>query len=109
MDDSDFWTLYLREHSHPGSRWLHAFGTLISIVLLFSSWYFGKWWLALLAPVTGYGMAWTSHAVIERNRPLSMRYPIRSFLADYRLTYRMLMNQPLEHNPHDDESTGGTR
>ena len=109
MNDADFWKLYLQEHSRPGTRWLHAIGTLASCLALFSAWFFGNWWLVLVAPVIGYGMAWTSHALIERNRPLSMRYPVRSFLADYRLTFRMLLFRALEDKQPGDESTGPSR
>lgn len=109
MNDADFRKLSLQEHSHPGTRWLHAIGTLSSWGLFFSAWFFGNWWLALLALVIGYGFAWSSHALIERNRPLSMRYPVRSFREDYRLTLRMLLFRTLEHKPDDSGSTGGSR
>lgn len=106
MNDSDFWKLYLREHSHLGTRWLHAIGTITSLVMFSSAWYFVNCWLAMLAPVVGYGMAWSSHALIERNRPLSMRDPVRSLLADYRLTLHMLLFRAFEHDRDDDESAG---
>lgn len=105
MNDVEFWKLYLHEHSHSGTRWLHAIGTLSSWVLLFSALYFGYWWLVLLVPVVGFGMAWSAHVFIERNRPLSMRYPFRSLLADYRLTFRVLLFRPLECDPNDGTRT----
>ncbi len=106
MTDAEFWKLYLYEHSQPGTRWLHAIGTLSSWVLFFSTLYFGYWWLALLVPVIGYGIAWSSHVLIERNRPLSMRYPLRSLLADYRLTFRVLLFRSMEPDPDDGKQAG---
>lgn len=106
MNNTEFWTLYLQEHSHPWTRWLHAIGTLSSLGMLFSAWYFANWWLVLVAPAIGYGMAWSSHALIERNRPLSMRYPVRSFLADFRLTFKMLLFRPLGLNKDGGEPKG---
>ena len=44
------------------------------------------WWLLLLVPVAGYAPAWIGHLLVEGNKPVSIRYPIRSLLADYRLT-----------------------
>jgi len=96
MNFADFWKLYLKEHSRPETRWLHTIGTLSAWGIAVTAWVNGSWWCALLVPVIGYGIAWSSHAFIERNRPLSMRYPIRSFFADHLLTFRMLLFRPLE-------------
>lgn len=88
-----FWQLYLQEHQHPVNRWLHAGGTCVSwIVVAYAVWCRSFWWL-LLAPVAGYLLAWSGHAFVERNRPLSIKYPLQSFIADYRLTLMMILGR----------------
>ncbi len=87
---SPFWALYLQEHDRTLNRWLHVAGTLASWILLATAVCFRLWWLIPVAPVAGYGPAWLGHALVERNRPLSIRYPLQSLLADYRLTLLMI-------------------
>lgn len=96
----EFWVLYLQEHRHLTTRWMHTLGTLASWSVFGVALWLQIWWLILLAPVVGYGLAWCSHAFFEKNRPLSMRYPVRSFLADYKLTCLMLLGRnPSLPNP----------
>jgi hypothetical protein len=42
-------------------------------------------WLLLLAPVVGYGFAWIGHFAIEKNKPASFKYPLWSFIADWKM------------------------
>lgn len=93
ISSRDFWELYLREHSQFKTRWLHTIGTLLSWILFGVAVWQQFWWLVFVAPIAGYGTAWFSHAFVEKNRPLSMKYPVRSFLADYKLTTLMLMGR----------------
>ncbi len=90
LTHQQFWSLYLAEHQQPANCWLHVLGTISSwgVMLLAVVWHL--WWLLILVPVVGYGLAWTGHLLIEGNRPVSIRYPFRSLLADYRLTWQML-------------------
>lgn len=88
-----FWRLYLREHQNSTNRWLHALGTWSSWIVVAIAVVTQNWWLLLLAPVVGYGMAWIGHLTIEKNKPLSMRHPVRSLLADFRLAALMLIGR----------------
>jgi hypothetical protein len=86
----DFWLYYLREHRHPLTRASHYSGTLIGLFCLGYAIFSGQWaWLAGL-PLAGYGCAWLSHAVIERNKPATFIYPLWSLAADYRMLWLFL-------------------
>jgi len=82
-----FWPYYLREHARPATRAVHVGGTWAAATLLLFALLVGPWWLALLAPMVGYGCAWLSHLLIERNRPATFTYPAWSLLGDLRLAW----------------------
>ena len=87
---SEFWPYYLSEHSKPATRLLHLVGTIIGtacIILFVAS---GRWFLFPLGLVPGYGAAWFAHFVIEKNKPATFKYPLWSFMADYKMAAMML-------------------
>jgi hypothetical protein len=71
----EFWPHYLREHAQPATRAVHIAGTWVALAVLVFGVLAGPWWLVLLAPVIGYGCAWISHMLVERNRPATFTYP----------------------------------
>lgn len=79
----EFWPFYLSEHSHPVNRALHFIGTTGVFVLLGLSIYLGNYWLLLAMPLCGYGFAWFGHFIIEKNRPATFKYPLKSFVSDF--------------------------
>lgn len=86
----EFWPYYLSEHRHPLNRALHAVGSLGGLAWLAAAVYFGRPWLVLGGLLNGYGFAWIGHFVVERNRPATFRYPLKSFLCDWRMLYLVL-------------------
>ena len=87
---AEFWPYYLGEHSKPATRVLHYVGSLAALALLIALIAAGKWWLLPLAFVPGYGLAWVGHFFVEKNRPATFRYPLWSFMGDWKMLALML-------------------
>lgn len=87
---SEFYPFYLSEHENAISRRLHFTGTSIALVLLFAAIVTAQWWLAFAALIQGYVFAWVGHFFFEHNRPATFRYPIFSFMGDWRLWWEIL-------------------
>jgi hypothetical protein len=90
MSFQEFWPRYLRAHSHPATRACHVAGTLAATTLVAASVLTRKPWLAAAALVAGYGPAWISHALVERNKPETFRAPFASLAADYLMAWHVL-------------------
>lgn len=92
---AEFWDYYLSQHQNRVNQVLHAAGTIGGILCiglaLCVSW---KWALAII-PV-GYGAAWLGHLLIEHNRPVTLRYPLWSLRADYRMVFWMICGRSLQ-------------
>ena len=86
----EFFNFYLREHSHPRNRMMHAAGTLLGLCTLVVPFVLGRPWYALLWPVVAYGFAWTGHFLIEGNKPATFGHPFWSFISDFRMVGLML-------------------
>jgi hypothetical protein len=87
---AEFWPHYLHEHASPRTRAAHVTGTVLGLVLLLWALLFGPLWLLLAALVVGYGFAWGSHMIVERNRPATFGYPLWSLVSDLRMAWLML-------------------
>lgn len=82
---AEFWPIYLRAHSRPGTRALHFAGTVSGVTLLVLAVVLRDWRLVPAALVVGYGFAWTGHFLVEGNRPATFGHPAWSFYADFRM------------------------
>lgn len=89
----DFWPFYVQEHSQSATRTFHFIGTTFGIISLIMLLFTGKLWFIFLGLWVSYGFAWFSHFFIEKNRPATFKYPLYSFLADFRMYGLMLRGQ----------------
>lgn len=87
---AEFYPFYLSEHSGRATRRLHFTGSALALFCLLELLFTDDiWWLAA-ALVAGYGFAWLSHMVFEKNRPATFRYPVYSFMGDWVMFWQIL-------------------
>ena len=86
----EFWPHYVREHSQPETRKLHAIGTTAGMACALALIAGRKWKYLPLALVPGYGAAWLSHFLIEKNKPATFEHPVWSLMGDYKMLGLML-------------------
>jgi len=87
---NEFYPFYLGEHSNRVCRVLHFIGTFFVISLFVYAIVIQRFNLLLVAPLIGYGFAWTGHFVFEKNRPATFKYPLYSFVADFVMFWHLL-------------------
>jgi hypothetical protein len=87
---SEFYPFYLGEHALPLTKLFHAAGSLLVLYILFSSLLTGAYGNLMYMPLAGYGFAWISHALIERNKPATFTYPLWSFCGDWVMLFHLL-------------------
>jgi hypothetical protein len=81
----EFYAFYLREHANRTSRRLHFLGTSLALCLLVLALATRTWWLAAVALLEGYALAWVGHFFFERNKPATFKHPWFSLMGDWHL------------------------
>jgi hypothetical protein len=69
---------------------LHFAGSTVGLIIFALALVLGYYLLIVPALVSGYAFAWFGHFFIEKNRPATFKYPVKSFLSDWRMWYAML-------------------
>jgi len=82
---TEFWDFYVREHSKPLTRGLHFIGTILGLALLIYFVAIGRWYFFPVFLVVGYAFAWFAHFAVEKNRPATFKYPLWSFISDFKM------------------------
>jgi hypothetical protein len=80
----EFWPYYVSQHLHPMTRAMHVLGTTLAILAIVAAIVFRAPLLLIGVPLLGYGLAFASHFIWEKNKPATFGYPVWSFRADLR-------------------------
>jgi hypothetical protein len=91
----EFWPDYVRAHTNPTNRRLHFVGSSLALACVGGALLFRRKSLLLLAPIVGYGFAWTGHFGFEKNVPASFSNPLHSFRADWKM-WAMILNGTMD-------------
>ena len=86
---SDFWPYYVRQHASPGTRILHAIGSVLAVATLAVALVVNLW-ILVAVPIVGYAFAWYAHFFVEHNKPATFGHPFYSLAADYRMLFLMM-------------------
>jgi hypothetical protein len=86
---AEFWPYYVRAHSQPLTRVMHAIGSTLALAAVVLGITVNPWFF-LAAPIVGYTFAWTSHFFIEHNKPATFGHPFWSLAADYVMLWKTL-------------------
>jgi hypothetical protein len=86
---AEFWPYYVRQHSQPQTRLLHATGSVLAVALLGVA-FAVNLWILVAVPIVGYSFAWYAHFFVEHNKPATFGHPFYSLVADYRMLFLMM-------------------
>ena len=101
----EFYKFYLTEHSKTGTRIFHFLGTLLVFCVIAYVISSGKERFLWYVPIFGYGFAWFSHSVIEKNKPATFKYPIWSLISDFKMFFELLVGkQKFAQKPANSET-----
>ena len=87
---AEFYPFYLNEHKNRTTRRLHFLGSALALFCLLELLFTGDFWWLAAGLVCGYGFAWVSHMVFEKNRPATFSQPLYSFMGDWVMFWQIL-------------------
>ena len=80
-----FYDFYLEEHLNMACRRLHFAGSSFGLLGLAKSIKTRSPKPLLKGIAAGYGCAWVGHFFFEKNKPASFKFPLQSFVSDFRM------------------------
>ncbi len=96
MTLAEFWPYYLGEHRSGPNRALHTVGSLGGLAWLGAAIYTQNPWLVIPGLINGYAFAWIGHFFIEKNRPATFQYPLKSYVLTGQIGKHLAKLPPLE-------------
>lgn len=88
--DEYFWKIYLPAHSRPCTKLMHLAGVIATLIYIFACIAYWPIWALLATPFIVYPFAWTSHALIEKNRPLALSNPLYAKASDLLMCFGVI-------------------
>ena len=92
----EFWPYYVAMHSKAATRWVHLAGSLTGLAVTGYGLARGRLRYAAALPLIGYGTAWPTHFLIEKNNPASFGHPAWSLRGDAKMITTMLAGRDAE-------------
>ena len=83
--EQKFYDFYLEEHQNMACRRLHFAGSSFGLLGLAKSIQTRSPKPLLKGIAAGYGCAWVGHFFFEKNKPASFKFPLQSFVSDFRM------------------------
>lgn len=83
--ERNFYDFYLNEHQNIMCRRLHFAGSTFGLLGLATAIKTGKPAPLFKGIVAGYACAWVGHLFFEKNKPATFKYPVQSFVSDFRM------------------------
>lgn len=97
----EFWKFYVREHSNKTSRRLHFLGSTGTLACVTAAIVKRDPKYILAAAVSGYGGAWIGHFFFEKNVPATFKYPLWSFISDWKM-YALILTGQMDQRVADE-------
>ena len=72
----EFWPVYLRAHSHPGTRAFHYAATLLAFTSFILTLLTGNGWYLLSGLLVSTSLAWSGHRLFQGGHPLVFSQPV---------------------------------
>lgn len=83
--EQGFYDFYLNEHQNIICRRLHFAGSSFGLLGLATAIKKRKTAPLFKGIAAGYACAWVGHLFFEKNKPATFKYPVQSFVSDFRM------------------------
>ena len=85
-----FYSFYLNGHQNITCRSLHFAGSSLSLLGMAISLNSRKPSYAIKGEIAGYASTLVGHYFFERNKPATFKYPLQSFVSNFRMYKKIL-------------------